>query len=195
MQKIELEHTYGKAIDDLIAEQVMGWKPHRIGYWGVKPDDKRPNFREHPETAEQKQLERWFRKHYQFQDQVGSYWIDLDSVFCIPQKLWMPSTDIEQAYRVLRKAMRLVPQADMHIEHLAGTGWCCSTCFDEEVIGKWKITHAFDTLPQAMCAVGLMWCKPKDLEIVWPNGVLIPEDEDDVPIPEYGMVKKGFGGS
>lgn len=179
MTKIDLQYTYGKEIDDLVAQYVMGWKLHKVGYWGVKEDETRDEFKNHPETREQIILSNWWKKHAYDYSSVGDYWIDLDGGFVKPCKMWTPSTDIEQAYKALRSAMRVVPQSDMHIEHLLGTGWCCSTCFDEDEETKWKISHSFDTLPQAMCAVSLFWRMPKDIEIVWPKGVLLPDDNEE----------------
>ncbi len=179
--KIELEFTYGKQIDDLIAQYVMGWKLHQQGFWGIKSDEQRKEYKNHPESKEQIILNNWWRKHAGDYTSVGEYWIDLDDGFVKKADKWFPSTDMEQAYKVLRCAMRTVPQEDMHIEHLAGTGWVCSTCFDEGADGerKWKDFKSFDTLPQAMCAIALMWKKPDDVEIVWPKGVIIPDDEEE----------------
>lgn len=177
--KIELTHTYGKHVDDLVAQYVMGWKLVRHGFVGVYPNDPRPEFNKHPETEEQKILDNWWRKHGSDYSTVGEYWISLDDGFVKKADRWFPSTDMEQAYKALRMALRTIPQSDVHIEHLAGTGWCCSTCFDEGPDGerKWKAFKSFDTLPQAMCALAISWCKPDDVEIVWPKAVVIPDEE------------------
>lgn len=182
MMKIDIPFLYGKTIDALIAQYVMGWKPHTVGYFGVKEGDS-------AETKEQVELEAWAHKNGL--QTIGDWWIDLDDQFFIKQDEWTPSTDIEQAYKALRRCIRGVPQNDMHIEYLGGCGWEVSTCYDRDTYPggdgdkpkkhKWKSWHKSDTLPQAICVTALLWSKPEDVEFIFPEGVLLPdEDEDDV---------------
>lgn len=182
--KIELKYPYGKHVDALVAQYVMGWQHFNVGYWGVKPDDPRSEYKDHPESEQEKVLRNWLRKSCQrsyYDGSVGDWWIHLDDKYCIKQDRWTPSTDLEQAYKALNRVLRIVPQSDMHIEHLLGTGWCCSTCSDEDAEGnrRWKAFKSFETLPQAMCAIAISWCLPKDVEVIWPKENVVPDDDEE----------------
>lgn len=178
MKTIKIPQLYGDQIDSLVAEYCMGWQGHRVGFIGRKNG-------EHPETQEQVLIMEWAHKNGV--NTVGDWWIELDDNFAIKKEKWQPSTDIKDAYKALRSCMRKVPQHDMHIEHLEGCGWNVSTCFDEEELivkggkkKKWYNQHYCDTLPQAMCLTCLLWCKPEDVGYLFPEGVLILDEEDEV---------------
>jgi len=176
--KINITQLYGSQIDDLIAEHCMGWESHRVGFFGTKDG-------EHPETREQMLLVHWANENHM--NTVGDWWIDLDNNFCVKKENWHPSTNIKEAYTALRKCKRMVPQHDMHIECLEGVGYSVSTCYDDESYEghteynhkktKWKNWHYADTLPQAICLTVLLWSKPDDIELIFPDDVSVDIDE------------------
>lgn len=112
------------ALDALVAERVMGWK--------------------------------------RFTDSGdGTYWwiVDFDgdaTRYTATHRVanWRPSRDISDAWRVLEVMMTVIPNRDIHLEHLGGEGWKVLSC---HTVNGWREygDESYSTVELAICAAAL----------------------------------------
>jgi hypothetical protein len=63
------------------------------------------------------------------------------------------STDISAAWLVVERLVALLPNHDLHLETLGGSGWKVGCCFSEAF--GWEHWVEGDTLPKAVCLAAL----------------------------------------
>jgi hypothetical protein len=74
------------------------------------------------------------------------------------QGFWAPHESISDAWEVVEKLFTVIPQQDIHIEHLAANQsgddgqWSVSTCFENEA---WVGFVYAETAPHAICLAAL----------------------------------------
>jgi hypothetical protein len=64
------------------------------------------------------------------------------------------SENIAAAWPVVEKLIEILPQGDIHIEHLNHEEWGVSTCYDKDE-GGWDGFVTADTAPLAICLAAL----------------------------------------
>lgn len=69
-----------------------------------------------------------------------------------------PSTRIADAWRVVDRMLKIVPQEDIHIEHLKGCGWSVSSCHEED---GWENFVNEKTCTRAICMAALRMVRGK----------------------------------
>jgi hypothetical protein len=78
----------------------------------------------------------------------GWVWLFVDGARLAPHY----STEITAAWLVVEHLLTIIPQEDIHMEHLAGGGWKVGSCHEVGQLTDWVEA---DTAPLAICRAAL----------------------------------------
>lgn len=141
----------GRELNVLIATEIMGWVMHPS--WNCLAPPGFPSAEEMwtPWEVIQDDEDGWEMSRKPIKGKVMSG-VVMDGSG--KPKLHDYSSSWDAARLVVEKLIEILPQGDIHIEHLDGEEWGISTCFDKNE-GGWDGWVYAETFPLAICLAAL----------------------------------------